>query len=173
MLWAAGGAERRRRRRRRGRGQRRWRGCALLEQHRNDIVRPEDWELLLCTLDDELSVLPAGLGDPTSHPQWLSAASVPEEAAELAFWLGCRLPLTTELRLHLLACACPIKRTRDVVDAMRLLRDPAGQYARARAARGAKLKLLWQTAEASGCELEPPRPVVDWARDGEMGETRY
>ena len=38
-----------------------------------------------------------------------------------ADWLAARLPLTTQLRLHLLACTCPVKRTRDLVDAMRLL----------------------------------------------------
>jgi hypothetical protein len=129
-------------------------------------------ELLLCTLDEEVDILPPG-ADFASHPQWVSASAVPDDAAELSYWLGCRMPLTTALRLHLLACPCPLKRTRDIVDALRLLNNPSGEYSRARQGRGAKMHVVWDTAEASGCEVEPPRPVVDWAPGGELGASRY
>ena len=149
---------------------------ALLESRQHLPVQPDDWELLLCTLDEEVDILPPHL-DPTAHPQWLDAARIPEGAAALSHWLAARLPLTTSLRLHLLACPCPLKRMRDLVDSMRLLADPAGAYSKARAATrgpgGSMLKLCWHTAEASGCEIEPPRPVVDWAPAGEMGVSRY
>ena len=145
---------------------------ALLD-HRNSVpIQPDDWELLLCTLDEELTVLPED-ADPTSHPQFLSAARVPESSAiELGWWLAARMPLSTALRLHLLGLSCALKRTRDLVDAMRLLQNPAAEYARARAT-GGKMCITWVTAEASGCEVEPPRPVVGWAHGGEMGVSRY
>ena len=76
--------------------------------------------------------------------------------------------------MMLLECGCPLKRLRDTVDAMRLLANPAAEYARLRhCGSGAKLRLVWNTAEASGCELEPPTPVVDWAHGGSMGVSRY
>ena len=91
-----------------------------------------------------------------------------------SFWLACRLPLTTALRIHLLSCTCPTKRLRDLVDAMRLLADPAGEYVKVRGKRiRGKLRVVWETAEASGCELAPPRPVVDWAHGGDIGVSRY
>ena len=100
---------------------------------------------------------------------------MPDAPIELGFWLGCRLPLTTAMRLHLLEVSCPLKRLRDVVDALRLLNNPALEYARVRNSPHGKGKfqVLWDTAEASGCELEPPRRVVDWAPDGELGASRY
>jgi len=57
----------------------------------------------------------------------------------------------------------------DVVDAMRLLLDPSGAR---RDGSGMKMRVLYDTAEASGCELEPPRPVVDWS-GGEAEVPRY
>jgi len=144
---------------------------ALLEAH---VRTPApDWDLLLCTLDEELTVLPPG-ADPASHPRWVECAAVPEDAVGLTWWLASRLPLATALRHHLLECGCPLKRLRDTVDAMRLLANPAAEYARLRhCGSGAKLRLVWNTAEASGCELEPPTPVVDWAHGGSMGVSRY
>lgn len=140
---------------------------ALLDSHRNAFVQPDDFELLLCTLDEELTILPAD-ADPTSHPLWLSASKTPDDPLALGWWLAARLPLTTSLRLHLLSCTCPLKRTRDLVDAMRLLQQPAVTYA---ATKARKFAITWQTAEASGCELAPPRPVVDWADGHEL--SRY
>ena len=37
-----------------------------------------DWDLLLCTLDKELTVLPPG-ADPASHPRWVESAAVPAQ----------------------------------------------------------------------------------------------
>jgi hypothetical protein len=131
-----------------------------------------EWELLLCHLDDELyeGEEEDGLArlNPTAHPQWLSAARLPDDPVELAFWLSCRLPMTTALRAHLLGLQSPLKRLRDVVDALRLLSDPS----RVEGRRFAKFAIVWHTAEASGCELEPPRPVVHWRGD-DVGFSRY
>lgn len=79
------------------------------------------FELVSSALDDELG---APVCDPRAHPLWAGQQVLPAEPAELSFWLAARLPLTTALRLRLLACACPLQRMRDVVDAMRLLLDP-------------------------------------------------
>ena len=121
------------------------------------------FELLLCTLDEEV-----GMPDvhPASHPLFLRHAAQPDDPTDLAFWLSARLPLTTALRHHLLAVTCPLKRMVDVVDAMRLLLEPS------KAARGSKLRIVYDTAEASGCELEPPRMIVDWSA-GENEPSRY
>ena len=146
---------------------------ALLEDRERLPIQTDDWELLLCTLEDELSWLPSE-ADPTSHPKLIESAVMPQGATELSFWLACRLPLTTALRIHLLSCTCPTKRLRDLVDAMRLLADPAGEYVKVRGKRiRGKLRVVWETAEASGCELAPPRPVVDWAHGGDIGVSRY
>lgn len=120
-----------------------------------------EWELLLCHLDDELyeEHEEAGLScrpNPTAHPHWLAAAQLPaDDPVKLSFWLSCRLPMTTALRAHLLGLQSPLKRLRDVVDALRLLSEPS----RVAGQRFAKFALVWQTAEASGCELgeEPAR----------------
>ena len=84
-------------------------------------------------------------------------------------WLAARLPLTSALRLHLLDCACPLKRMRDVVDAMQLIAGTSRAGDRYNARRGAmqKMVLEYDTAEASGCEIAPPRPIVAWARQSE------
>ena len=79
-----------------------------------------------CTLDEELG---APACDPRSHPLYMSAAEqatppASTDPAALSLWLASRLPLTTQLRMRLLACVCPLKRMTDVVDAMRLLLDP-------------------------------------------------
>jgi len=79
------------------------------------------FELVSSTLDDELGDLAC---DPRAHPLWAGQQMLPAEPAELSLWLAARLPLTTALRVRLLACACPLQRMRDVVDAMRLLLDP-------------------------------------------------
>ena len=89
-----------------------------------------------------------------------SRGAAPRDAAALSLWLAARLSLTTSLRLHLLALTDPLKRMRDCVDAMRLLAEP-----RAPARRYAKFQVVWDTAEAGGCELSPPVPTVDWARN--------
>lgn len=120
----------------------------------------EHWQLELCTLDEELMGHLLEVADPTSHPLFLHSAAVPSEDASLAYWLGSRLPLSTGFRAHLLACTCPLKRMRDVLDALRLLANPN----RAGDDRFGKFTLRWQTAEASGCELEAPRCVLDWSR---------
>ena len=90
------------------------------------------------------------------------------------------MPITTALRLHLLSCTCPLTRIRGVVDVLRLLNfassigsaqfvarpSPTREFARAQsvsALGGGELQVVWDTAEAGGCELLPPRPVVDWA----------
>ena len=135
----------------------------LSDEKRNNTG--ENWELLLSQLDEELF---DGLSDPTAHPLWLACGRVPEDPVALSYWLSCRLPLTTALRIHLLGITSPLKRMRDVVDALRLLCDPS----RASASRFAKFELLWQTAEASGCELEPPRAVVHW-RGEAYNASRY
>ena len=137
---------------------------ALLSDEQRDNTG-ENWELLLCQLDEELF---DDLSDPTAHPLWIACARTPEDPVALSYWLSCRLPLTTALRVHLLGVTSPLKRMRDVVDALRLLCDPS----RVGASRFAKFELLWQTAEASGCELEPPRAVVHWRGD-EFSASRY
>ena len=144
---------------------------AMFDSRHARPIQPDDWELLLCTLDEELSILPAHV-DPASHPQFVSAARMPDSTIDLGWWLAARLPLSTTLRLHLLQLSCALKRTRDLVDVMRLLESPSAEYARARDT-GGKFTITWVTAEASGCEVEPPRPVVDWAPRGEMGASRY
>ena len=62
---------------------------------------------------------------------------------------------------------------RDLVDALRLLNNPTQEYTRAHAHGRGKLKVVWETAEASGCEVDTPKPVVDWAPGGEVGTSRY
>lgn len=118
-------------------------------------------DLMLCTLDEEVGMPPV---PPTAHPAFIQHAVQPDEPNELAFWCAARLPLTTGLRHHLLALQCPLKRMRDIVDVMRILLDPSGTVRRTRdIGTPGKLQILYDTAEASGCELEPPRPIVDWA----------
>ena len=58
---------------------------------------------------------------------------------------------------------------RDVVDAMQLIAGTSRAGDRYNARRGAmqKLVLEYDTAEASGCELAPPRAIVAWARQSE------
>ena len=82
-------------------------------------------------------------------------ASEEDDTDELGWYLGCSLPLTTGLRTSLLGCTSALKRMRDIVDALRLLQEPE----RAGDRRLRKFNLLWMTAEASGCEVEPPRAV--------------
>ena len=131
------------------------------------------FDLMLCTLDEEI-----GMPDvhPSAHPLFLRYASQPEDPIDLAFWCAARLPLTTALRHHLLAVTCPLKRLVDVVDAMRLLLEPNAQgSARARRGGGAnsKLRVVYDTAEASGCELEPPRLIIDWSSGSQPEGSRY
>lgn len=97
------------------------------------------------------------------NPRWRAAAEVPEEDAALSLWLGARLPLSTPVRTFLLSCTCPLKRMQDCVDAMTLLlhRDP--RFAMRRPGQLPRLQVLLDTAEASGCELAPPRKLVGWA----------
>ena len=123
-------------------------------------------EMSLCTLDDETD---CWASPPHEHPAWRTAAAPPEDASALSLWLAARLPLTSALRLHLLDCACPLKRMRDVVDAMQLIAGTSRAGDRYNARRGAmqKMVLEYDTAEASGCELAPPRPIVAWARQSE------
>ena len=89
-------------------------------------------------------------------------------AAALSLWLAAHLPLATSVRTHLLACQCPLKRAQDCVDAMRLLSEEGHGADRYNAAGDPdslpKFRVVYDTAEASGCELEPPRSIVDWAR---------
>jgi hypothetical protein len=127
-------------------------------------------ELTPCTLEEELDLWPC---DPTEHPFWCEASLLPpqHDAAALSLHLAARLPLTTSVRLHMLGCPCPLKRMMDVVDAMRALSRPearggGGRYATAvhGETRLHKFTIVYDTAEASGCELEPPRAVIDWAR---------
>lgn len=127
-------------------------------------------DLTPCTLEEELNLWPC---NPSEHPFWREASALPpqHDAAALSLHLAARLPLTTAVRLHVLGCPCPLKRMMDVVDAMRALSRPearggGGRYATAAhdERRLHKFTLVYDTAEASGCELEPPRAVVDWAR---------
>eukprot|EP00967_Tisochrysis_lutea_P055871 scaffold70414_cov35-Tisochrysis_lutea.AAC.1 len=127
-------------------------------------------ELMPCTLDDELELWAC---NPRDHPFWRESSTMPpvEDAAALSMHLAARLPLTTTVRLHMLSCTCPLKRMRDIVDAMETLTCPkaragGGRYATAENGeeRLHKFRLVYDTAEASGCELEPPRPVIDWVR---------
>jgi hypothetical protein len=126
----------------------------------------DSFELLLCTLDDEVG-LEAELA--VSHPKFLQCAVQPEDPHDLSFWCAARLPLTTLLRQHLLHCSCPLKRMRDVVDVMRLLVDPS----RDGRLSTRKFHVVYDTAEASGCELEPPKAIVDWAGGDERVVARY
>ena len=104
----------------------------------------------LCTLDDETD---CWASPPHEHPAWRTAAAPPEDASALSLWLAARLPLTSALRLHLLDCACPLKRMRDVVDAMQLIAGTSRAGDRYNARRGAMpLVLEYDTAEASGRE---------------------
>ena len=74
----------------------------------------------------ESSVLDEELGgpvcDPRCHPLWPEGP--PEALPELSLWLAARLPLSTDLRTHLLSTLCPLRRMQDVVDALRLILDP-------------------------------------------------
>jgi hypothetical protein len=121
------------------------------------------WELQLCHLDEQ-DASDMSVGDPSAHPHWAAAASMPEDPVELSFWLGCRLPLTTALRVHLLSLQCPLQRMQDVTDALRLLADPSRAIDGGE--RFARFQLLWHSAEASGCELSTLTPVVHWQGDG-------
>ena len=94
----------------------------LLRQRVQQPTRHE-WPLALCTLYPDTNVLPWS-SDPASHPLWRQSALVPESASELTFWLASRLPLSSALRLHVLATTCPQKRMSVLVAAMRLLSDP-------------------------------------------------
>ena len=125
------------------------------------------FDLCLCTLDEELGM---DVELALSHPYFLRLALRPEDdPVALSFWCAARLPLTTALRHHMLSCTDPLKRLRDVVDAMRLLLEPSME---GRAA-ARKFKIVYDTAEASGCELEPPRAVVDWAAANDPAVTRW
>jgi len=73
-------------------------------------------------LDEELGG--ASVCDPRCHPLFPLHSDEPSCAAELSFWLGARLPLSTSLRVSVLSNACPLRRLQDCVDAMRLLLDP-------------------------------------------------
>ena len=95
-------------------------------------------------------------------PLFLDCAAVPQDPTALVL-AACRLPLTMAFRLHLLRLTCPLKRMRDVVDSLRLLASPQSAEDR----RFGKFQLLWQTAEASGCELEAPKCIVHWRSEGE------
>ena len=108
-------------------------------------------ELTPCTQDEELGLT---VCDPRTHPLFRAQAAPPEDDAALS--------LTTSLRAHLLALTDPLKRMRDVVDAMRMLADPR----RTRDPDAfAKFVVVWDTAESGGCELEDPVPTIDWARN--------
>lgn len=131
--------------------------------------RNENWELQLCQLDEELQL--CDNVDPTAHPEWHTAAELPGDPVGLSWWLAARLPLTTPLRAHLLSLQSPVKRMRDVVDALRVLLDPNLPVGNAR--RFSKFEVLWQTAEASGCEVEPPRAVVHWRGEQAWRVSRY
>ena len=72
-------------------------------------------------------------------------------------WLAARLPLTFALRLHLLACPCPLQRMRDLVVALRLLRDPRGRGGHA----ARRLEVKW--LRPSSRDESAQRPVVDWS----------
>ena len=127
------------------------------------------FELSLSTLDEELGM---DVELALSHPSWLRGAALPaaaDDGTALAFWIAARLPLTTALRHHVLSLTDPLKRLRDVVDALRLLHAPSAE---ARAA-ARKFRIVYDTAEASGCELEPPRPIVDWADAEQPSISRY
>ena len=116
-------------------------------------------ELTPCTQDEELGLT---VCDPRTHPLFRAQAAPPENDAALSLWLAARLSLTTSLRAHLLALTDPLKRMRDVVDAMRMLSDPR----RTRDPDSfAKFVVVWDTAESGGCELEDPVPTIDWARN--------
>ena len=107
-------------------------------------------------------------GDSKRTMVWDAGRGAPEaDPVGLSLWLGARLPLSTSVRLHLLSCACPLKRLRDCVDVMRLLSDDGqggSRYTPPREDGLPKFEIVYDTAEASGCELEPPREIVDWAR---------
>ena len=68
----------------------------------------------------------------------------PSEATELSLWLAARLPLTTRLRMNVLQCTCPLKRMRDVVDAMRLLLEPTTH-------RFERFRLIVNTPSSDSC----------------------
>ena len=113
--------------------------------------------LELCTLDEELGE-PAC--DPSAHPTWPNqASSPPAEPADLSLWLAARLPLTTALRMRLLACVCPLKRMTDVVNAMRLLLEPHAS----RFEHRLRLHVLTPSGDncsAVGVPSQPPRCYV-------------
>ena len=115
-----------------------------------------------CTLDEELE---KPLCEPARHPLWEAANRPPDDAVALSFWLGARLPLATPLRQHLLECVCPLKRMRDAVDAARMLSASSADASRYNpgTSRPSKFTLTYDTAEASGCELEAPRAIITWA----------
>ena len=150
--------------------------CALLEERSGPFVQPDDWELQLCTLEASATILPPG-AEPSTHPDFARASQVPQAGLELSFWLACRLPLSTSLRLHLLECNCPLQRLRDLVDVLRLLNNPARDCAPTRSGslQGAKLQIVhhleeptapWSNGHAS---LALPRRVVDVAPAGAVG----
>lgn len=113
--------------------------------------------LELCTLDEELGEL---VCDPRAHPSWPAQATPPVEPADLSLWLAARLPLTTALRMRLLACVCPLKRITDVVDAMRLLLEP---HSSSRFEHRLRLHVLTPSGDncsAVGVPSQPPRSFV-------------
>mmetsp|Transcript_46263 Transcript_46263/g.107725 ORF Transcript_46263/g.107725 Transcript_46263/m.107725 type:complete len:273 (-) Transcript_46263:70-888(-) len=101
---------------------------------------------------------------PRAHPLWAPVTAVPADDVAFSFWLGSHLPLTTPVRAHLLGCTCPLKRMRDCVDLLRLLVGADGDRFSSRSRELRKFRLIYNTAEASGCELEPPRKFVAWAQ---------
>ena len=114
----------------------------LLKQRVREPTQHE-WPLTLCTLYPDSNILPI-TADPTAHPEWRSSGTTPEGASDLTFWLACRLPLTTTLRLHVLSTTCPLQRMCDLVACMRLLRHPERQYRQSRGPEGSQLRVLWR-----------------------------
>ena len=116
---------------------------SLLKQRVRDPNRHE-WSLTLCTLYPDTNILP-WTADPTTHPLWHRTSTPPKDASEFSFWLASRLPLTTQLRLHVLATACPLRRMIDLVAAMRLLAHPDRRCRQARGPDGAALAVRWRS----------------------------
>ena len=77
------------------------------------------------------------------------------------------LPLTTRLRLAMLASTCPLKRMADTVDVLRLLLDPSG--ASGRFAHRFRLHVSTPSNDAcagTSMAMHPPRFVVGEAAPG-------
>ena len=116
------------------------------------------------TLDDELG---PPVCDPLSHPLAALQHDPPHSPSELSLWLAARLPLTTRLRLAMLASTCPLKRMADTVDVLRLLLDPSG--ASGRFAHRFRLHVSTPSNDAcagTSMAMHPPRFVVGEAAPG-------